>query len=79
MPERNSANPEKSSSSGNWRQTLVVHILIVTGVVVLVVGALLRLAHPELTETQLFLAYWEFWVSSIVVAMVAAWLSKKLT
>lgn len=71
-----SASREKSSSSG--KDSLFRYVMIVTGIVILVVGAMIRFANPEMTETQLFTEYWEFWISSIVVAVVVSWLSKKL-
>jgi len=34
-------------------------------------GVVFRFLNPELTETQLFLCVWPFWIAGIIMALLA--------
>jgi hypothetical protein len=43
---------------------------IMAGLVALAIALVVRFTHPELTETQLFLEYWPYWLLGAFVLLV---------
>lgn len=41
------------------------------------IGIGLRVTHPDLTETRLFLDYWAVWLLTLALACLAVWFARR--